>query len=310
VKRPMLAPSKIATREMLAGKYPWLVSRKFDGIRCLMLESKLTSRNGKITPNTNLWAILSSARSHCAKNGIVLDGELWSPELSFQEIMSVVMSEDKEVPESLNYHIFDCLFRGEWEQEYASSYVPFRTRYWRYIQLALPRVVAVVQKVCEDWESIESLYNEELARGGEGVMIRNPNGEYKHNRCTVREANMFKLKPFDLADAIVTGYEPLNVMDEDVDRDVDPFGRSGAVHKKGDRHDVEALGALIVQSESGLVEFRIGSGFDFRGGAKDRKLLWEKRTSLIGQWVRYKSTQVGIKNKPRFPVFISFREPK
>jgi DNA ligase-1 len=52
------------------------------------------------------------------------------------------------------------------------------------------------------------------------------------------------------------------------------------------------------------VEFDIGTGFT----ADQRQLLWSVGDNLIGRVVKYKSQPTGVKEKPRFPVFLGFRD--
>ena len=53
-------------------------------------------------------------------------------------------------------------------------------------------------------------------------------------------------------------------------------------------------------------EFQIGTGFD----AEDRKELWQQYNSgeLTGKTIKFKYFPVGVKSKPRHPVFLGFRD--
>jgi DNA ligase-1 len=52
------------------------------------------------------------------------------------------------------------------------------------------------------------------------------------------------------------------------------------------------------------VEFDIGTGFT----ESQRQLLWAQGDNLMGKIVKYKSQPTGVKDKPRFPVFLGFRD--
>ena len=54
------------------------------------------------------------------------------------------------------------------------------------------------------------------------------------------------------------------------------------------------------------VEFSIGSGFT----EEQRREIWNKKVELIGSIVKYKYFEVGVKDKPRFPIFLAFRDKK
>jgi DNA ligase-1 len=48
----------------------------------------------------------------------------------------------------------------------------------------------------------------------------------------------------------------------------------------------------------------MGTGFT----AEERARIWSIRTSVVGMLVKYKSFLVGVKDKPRHPVFLGFRD--
>ena len=65
------------------------------------------------------------------------------------------------------------------------------------------------------------------------------------------------------------------------------------------------LGALQVRDIVTGVEFNIGSGFT----AADRADIWANRHQMRGRLAKYKHFAIGVKEKPRFPVFLGFRDP-
>lgn len=63
------------------------------------------------------------------------------------------------------------------------------------------------------------------------------------------------------------------------------------------------MGSLLVNDPKfGL--FNIGTGFN----QEERSQLWSIRNELIGKVVKYKYFPVGMKDKPRHPVFLGFRD--
>lgn len=308
----MLAPNKIPTKEDI--KWPMFASTKMDGIRCLVVDGELYTRQGKVVPNRRLHDLFEPLKRFSSEKQKVFDGEIWTPEVTFQAIMSLVTSQDKAIPDiNLKYHCFDCISNDVWVNELEPV---FRLRHSSLIMSGptserelIPIVSVVAQRELTSWEESEALLDSVLTNGGEGLMIRSAEGSYKHGRCTFREQNIFKLKQFEHIDAKVLEVLPLTRISVDAIREYDEFGHPKAVHKKGDRTTVEALGKLIVQLEDGTT-MSVGSGFDFRGGEKDRSLLWLSRDQLIGKWIEFKYTSVGVKDKPRFPVFLRFRDDK
>ena len=64
------------------------------------------------------------------------------------------------------------------------------------------------------------------------------------------------------------------------------------------------MGALQVRDVGTGVEFDIGTGFT----EGDRLALWAIRDDLAGDVIKYKFFAGGVKDKPRFPVFLGFRD--
>jgi len=142
-----------------------------------------------------------------------------------------------------------------------------------------------------------------LAHGFEGVMLRHPGAQYKYGRSTLREQILLKLKRFTDAEAKIIGYEPLYSNQNPQTRNSQGLAERSD-HKAG-KIQVETLGNLLVRDHSGRFgEFAIGSGFD----QALRDTIWSDREGFLGRTVTYKFQQVGVKDKPRFPIFLRFRE--
>lgn len=279
--KPQLAPTKIPTENDIV--FPIMVSKKLDGIRCLLAnDGCLYSRTEKELPNRGLLERFDKARQWAIENNVILDGELWSPFMSFREIMSAVMSEHKPMPKHLKYWVFDSLSNSR-----LSHFEPFSFRYNRIQELTQPNVRLVVHETASDWPDIQSRFDKELAAGGEGLILRDPQGRYKHGRCTVREGNIFKLKRFLTIDGQIVDYSRLVI----------------------DGSETDAIGSLNVIStlhNGSIVRVSVGSGFD----EQTRYKLWKERIKLVGRWIEFKYSTTGTYDKPRFPVFLRFRESK
>ena len=65
----------------------------------------------------------------------------------------------------------------------------------------------------------------------------------------------------------------------------------------------QSLGAFTCRTPEGI-EFSIGSGFS----QQDRLEYWKSKDSLMGRTVKYKHFPIGVKDKPRHPIFLGFRD--
>lgn len=278
--------------------YPIIASPKLDGIRCLIKDGVALSRSLKPIPNKYVQSWVSSFKNKL--DG--LDGELIigkHDEEVFRRTTSGVMSIEGEP--DFTYCVFDC-----W-----GSSKPYRARLRMLHELLHSlnkgkptysynriRLVPTSTIICPD--DLLEYEAEALRRGYEGVMVRDPDGGYKHGRSTEKEATLLKLKRFvDCEGVVKDTYERLHNQNEAKTNALGNTERS--THKAG-KVAAGDLGGLVVQLEGGVTT-DVGSGFT----AQERKTLWKQRAKLIGKVVKIKYFPMGGKDKPRFPVFCGFR---
>lgn len=143
-----------------------------------------------------------------------------------------------------------------------------------------------------------------VSLGYEGVMLRHPDGLYKHGRSTAKEGWLLKLKRFEDGEARVVGFTEL--MHNANEAKLNELGHLERSSHKAGKVGKQTLGALTVKDLKTGVEFEIGTGFT----ASQRQELWNVGDNLLGRVVKYKSQPTGVKDKPRFPVFLGFRDPR
>jgi len=118
---------------------------------------------------------------------------------------------------------------------------------------------------------------------------------------------LLKLKRYCQEEAIVIGFEPLQHNGNDAE--INALGYTQRSSVQGNKIDLPLLGNLIVKGmfqDQPNVIFSIGTGFTLF----EREKLWEQREDLIGKIVTYKFFPTGSKDKPRHPVYKSFRDPE
>jgi len=296
--KPMKAPHRIPT--VIDLKFPMFASKKLDGIRCLVNvngDKKICSSSGKAIPNLQ---IRHRFENRNIGNNSILDGELWSPTLPFNEIMSIVMSKNKPIDGTfIGLYLFDCLTKQEWENTVKRS---FLRRYNYMKRNCSGDYIHVLNQVeIQNYTQLKALFDQEIAGGGEGIIVRSLQGYYKHGRCTFREHNMFKLKQFEKAEGIIIGYSPLTRMLKGTFRERNILGELKNILRQEDRYEEEALGALLVRIKGGI-RVSLGTGLSLA----QRYSLWQEKEELLGRWVEFKHMPYGAKDKPRFPRFVRF----
>ena len=289
ITRPLLA-AKTTDADLTKLRYPMLASPKIDGVRALVVDGRLMSRSMKPIPNRYVQSILGFP----SLNG--LDGELvcgnpWDKNL-MQQTTSGVMSHGGQP--NVTYHVFD-----RWDSD--------SVFYDRWDSLASFHDIGAVRQVPHTYvyslEDVLALEKQYVEIGYEGLMLRDPNGKYKQNRSTLREGILLKVKRFQDSEAEVLDWEPLQRnLNEQVQ---DERGYAKRSSEQAGKVPDSLIGSLLVRDITTGIIFSIGSGFT----EAQRVHLFEQRHRIRGKIVKYKSFNIGVKEKPRFPIFLGFRSP-
>lgn len=293
IKRPMLAAK--ATDEELQALFKrghsFLLSPKIDGIRALVVNGQLVSRTMKPIRNYHTQSLFGRPELE-GLDGELVVGNPWDKNL-MQQTSSGVMSYDGKP--DVQFWVFD-----QWD--YPAHFDvrrPTFARHWAEV-----RCLSVPHKEVSSYEELLIHEREFLYEGFEGVMLRHPNGPYKQNRSTLREAYLVKVKRFEDSEALITGYEPLyrNLNDAEFDE----RGYTKRSHASDGKVADDLLGKVVVRDLGTGVEFSVGSGFT----EAQRIQLWALRDSnLMGRVIKYKSFKnAGVKDAPRHPIFLGFRD--
>lgn len=289
--KPMLSAT-VENIEQLSGRYPLYASPKLDGIRALVVDNVLVSRNLKPIPNLFVQNSLPLTRM----NG--WDGELivGKPEDKncFRNTTSGVMSVDGEP--NFTFWVFDHIPAGN-----VMFYDRFEGLKANVRGVHNPRIRLVPHiKVSNSFE-VHTYEEIMLERGFEGIMLRTPTGEYKYGRSTLKEGHLMKLKQFADSEALVLGLaEQLHNGNEKKMNELGKMQRSS--HKAG-KTGKGTLGALEVRDIHTGVEFDVGTGLD----DETRRYYWDHPLKIVGKVIKYKYFPTGSKAKPRFPVYTGIR---
>lgn len=284
--KPMLGVAVDTTKLI----FPVYASPKLDGIRVIIKDNQVLSRNGKPIPNVFIQSLL---KSYHGLDGELIVGHPTHPNV-FQLTTSGVMS--IEGTPNVRLYVFDC-----W---YAEGGID--TRYNEVLKITQGSSIVDIEVVPQIIiNSLEELYKFEedcLAKGYEGVMLKYPNTPYKNGRSTVKEGALLKLKRFSDSEAYILGMEPLLRNHNEATKNA--LGHTERSSHKDNKIADNLLGALNVKDMHTGIEFSIGSGFT----EEQRRDIWNKQVELIGSIVKYKYFEVGVKDKPRFPIFLGFRD--
>lgn len=300
--RPMLAADAEADKI----RFPVLASVKVDGVRAVIRDGIAYSRTLKPIPNRFIQAWVTSF------DGLLdgFDGELVVGEENandvMQKTMSGVMSKDKQP--NFKYMVFD-LWDSPQDFTYRIDRLAAKVNVARSVRGAgeTYRLQRLEQFRMNSSQELDAFEAKALGSGFEGVMIRDPNGIYKHGRSTVKEGILLKVKRFVDGEAEVIGVE--EQMHNANAAEINELGRTKRSTAKSGLVPAGVLGTLIGSDLVTGVTVRMGTGFT----AAQRKELWDAyqkhSPDVLGAIAKYKSfTATGVKNAPRFTVFRGFRD--
>ena len=248
-------------------KFPCFVQPKLDGVRCIFKNGVLTSRQGKVFPN------MDHITQDLKDVDLVLDGELYSNTLNFQQFVGLVRKKkhndaEKQLLHQVKFHVYDCV-----------NDKPFSERTEAISELFSKRMYAfsepLLTEECKTKEDLKKFHDKYVAEGKEGLIIRNKDGLYQ---LAARSKDLQKYKEFEDAEYKVTGFT------------------DGEGLEKG----------LVIW----ICETSAGKTFHVRprGTHEARAEIFNEAKDYVGKslTVRYQElTEEGI---PRFPVGVAFRD--
>jgi ATP-dependent DNA ligase len=188
----MLAPTRIPMPAEV--RWPVLASEKIEGVRCLLFPGfGARSRSGCSWHSRELRSRLAGAQAVADARNLVIEGELRIAGLSPAELEGCLRNPAADL-DGLSYSVFDAINYREFELEAATPFIA-RHRMARSLLCGLDGVTLLDQRMVDGWEALLPLYRSVRSAGGEGLMIRRPQGLYRHGRCSMLEANLFKVRP-------------------------------------------------------------------------------------------------------------------
>ncbi len=249
--------------------FPCFAQRKLDGVRCVASARGLFSRNGKGFPH------LGFIQSEIAALGgeYLLDGELYSDTLTFQEIVGLVKkeklrAEDLTKLQQIYLCVYDLIDTERTNEERLGILQNLLHRPTAHLRI-------LETEECRSKEDVKILHTRFVADGYEGLMLRNKTAKY---RVGVRSTDLQKYKEFEDAEYPVMGF------------------KEGEGLEKG-------CVIWICRTSKGQ-EFAVRP----RGTHEERAALFSEGAKYVGKFLTVRFQELTTDGIPRFPVGISFRD--
>jgi len=284
--RPMLA----GEAELDKLRFPLYASPKLDGIRCAVVNGRALTRTLKPVPNDYVRTTLSRPEL-TGLDGELVVGSANAPDV-YRATTSGIMS--KEGTPAFFYHVFDMHnMSGTWEQRFRKLGV---------VAQHAPSVQMLHHRQLDSLDDLLAYETVCTQEGFEGLILRSPFAPYKFGRSTTREGYLLKLKRFHDSEAKVL--DIIEEMHNANEAQTNELGRTKRSSHKENKIGKGRMGALRVCDIHTGVEFEVGTGFT----DDDKHWWWAQRGSAL-PIIKYKFFPVGVKDKPRHPVYLGVRNP-
>lgn len=290
--KPLLAATIEDTSKL---SYPCLVSKKLDGIRCMIIDGVVYSRSMKPIRSKVVQQLFGKSEY----NGF--DGELlygdWAAKDVFNVTTQVVMAtelKDCFDASKISLAVFDL----------TDSPNDFEYRYLETVRAVAdannPQILAVPHLMCLNEADLLIVEQEYLDQGYEGIMVRSPLGRYKQGRSTLKDGILGKLKRFSDDEALVIGFE--EKMTNTNSAYTNEVGRTQRAQAQEGMVGAGTLGALVCTCKG--IQFTMGSGFN--DAMRDE--VWKNKEKYLGRLAKFKYFAIGMVDSYRFPIFQGFRD--
>lgn len=203
VPKPMLCKLLDKTNKKLTDK-EWYGSYKHDGTRCILYkrdgEIHSASRGGG---DYDIQTVYIRTDPYIVKlfndnPGLMLDGEIYIHGKPLNFISRLVRKETLEEDHKLlNYHCYDIVDESKTFKERVKMLETFKKDCPNDSKL-----IIIEQRLIKGLDEIMSMHNEAVAAGYEGLVIKDPDKEYK---CGARDNRALKIKEFQDAEFQILG---------------------------------------------------------------------------------------------------------
>ena len=295
--KPMLAEDVVSFDTL---RYPLYGSFKVDGVRALMVYDELKPRSLKEFGNKatvelfNQWAVPLQ----------LFDGELTvgqdpaAPNLC--RMTTSALSTHEGQPD-IHWWIFDLVLR---DLPFNDRMAAVKRRYAKLPAKIRKRVHVLEQRLLRTPAEAEAMEQEALGLGFEGLVLKDPNSEYKFGRSTLRSQQFLRVKRFADAEVRIIGF--VERQKNNNEATINKLGHTTRSSHKANKVGIGTLGTIVGEVLTGPFKGKtveIGTGFD----AATAAWIWANKARLVNEIGKFSYFPHGCKDLPRFPVWQGFR---
>lgn len=301
-------------------KFPCIVQPKIDGVRALNLNGTLTGRSLKPFEGFGITEYFSSVWTKGFDGEMTLGNKPNCGE-RLCSLTTGAMGRFQGVTEmpDLHWWVFDLVTPRTINTPYIDRYGKLRDLVEAEKELGIAERVHVVPMFeVVGPNELNRFIGEFFDQGYEGAIIRNPNASYKPGRATKKGQELWRVKSWADAEILVTGITEGEVnMNEAKKNALGRTERSSAKAGMVPNGQVGSIqGVLLADFHCPItgkllfpkgLEITVGSG---EMTVVEAEYYFKNPKQIIGHIVKFKHMTHGVKDKPRFPTYISHRLPQ
>lgn len=280
-------------------KLPVMGFPKLDGVRGLHMIGSMTGRSLK--PHGNLHVTVKYSIPSCEG----FDGELTFGSITSDSLCrdtTSVMSRIQGEP-NVAWNLFDWVHPDVIHLTYAERYDRLCT-YMSNNEIFFDnlRVSVIPFTMLHSREEVEAFYEKCLDSGYEGVVLRDPVGKHKDGRATTTLGAYLRMKPQSDKEALVLSL--VEALENQNEAKVNELGRTERSSHKENKVGKGMIGMLVCKDATTGMTIDVGAG---KMTHEERIHYFNNPDEMIGQYIKYRSMDSGVKDKPRFARYICKR---
>lgn len=296
----MIKPHLCCDADLSKLKLPVWGMRKIDGVRMMHITGKATGRSLKTHGNLHVTHLYSDPRCEGFDGEVAYGGDIRSDSLCRDT--TSVMSRIQGEPE-VEWLLFDWLHPDVVDRPYSERYEALKRYLEENEEWTGPLYISLIPyRVLNTLEEVEAYYEESIELGFEGVILRDPTAAHKSGRATVKEGAYLRMKPQSDKEAVVLRL--VEAMENQNEAKVNELGRTERSSHKENKVGKGMVGMLVCKDVISGMEIDVGAG---KMTHEERTHYWNNPDEIVGQYIKYKSMDSGIKTKPRFARYICMR---
>jgi DNA ligase-1 len=298
--RPLLSPQDDPKKnpdffKRIQKAFPLLCSPKYDGVRGVV-KGSLMSRTFKILPSYQAQDQFARASTQ-GYDGELIEGCETDPDV-FNRTSGHIRAFDK--PGNLRFFVFD-------NTHDSVIHLPFHERH-ASIAPDNPGIIVVEHAYIEDLDELLAYEAEQLEKGFEGIMMRDPFGSYKNGRATFNEGIIFKLKRFEDAEGVVIRIE--EALHNTNEKKINELGFAKRSDTKDAKSSSGRVGRFFVEFSDSqfpdLKEIKVATGTYKHD---ELEAIWSNPSLVIGKPMKFRFMRNGAKDMPRHARALGLRDP-